>query len=153
TEGRDALIQASIPMGRVNVIEAYAIKKNGQRQEASSIERGSVRFRSFEVGSIAVLQYAHYAPAPQFLPNEFVQQWRFQAPSAQVELSRWRIVLPKDRALNVETRGPIQRAAEDVGPLQVWTLAVKNAPPLVPEPGMTPTVDELWMGAVSTVSS
>ncbi len=112
-----------------------------------------VRFRSFEVGSIAVLQFAHYAPAPAFLPNEYVEQWHFQQPSAQVEASRWRLVLPKDRVLNVETRGPVERAAEVVGEDKVWTFSVKGAPPLVPEPNMTPTADELWMAAVSTLSS
>ncbi|MFT3765320.1 MAG: transglutaminase domain-containing protein [Minicystis sp.] len=152
TEGRDALIQAKLPVrGKVTVLEAYAIKKDGERQEASSIAGGTVRFRGLDVGTITVLQYAHYAPAPRFLPNEYVEQWRFQAVSAQAESSRWWLVLPKDRALNVEVRGPIEQKAEVVGDQKVWSFAVKKAPPLVPEPGMTPPSDALWMAAVSTV--
>ncbi len=85
TEGRDALIQASIPSRRVTSLEAYSVKKNGERQEASSIQGGTVRFRGLEVGSIAVLKYAYYAPPPGFLPNEYVGKWLFQAPNAQVE--------------------------------------------------------------------
>ncbi len=112
-----------------------------------------MRFRNFEVGSIAVLQYAYYAPPPRFLPNEFVAQWRFQTPSAQEETTRWRLVLPKDKALNVETRGPIERREEVVGDQRVWTFSAKGAPPLTPEPNMTPTADELWTAAVSTLSS
>jgi tetratricopeptide (TPR) repeat protein len=154
TEGRDALIQHKLPPGgRVNVIEAYALKKNGERQEASSIQGGVVRFRGFEVGSIAVLQYTHYAPAPRFLPNEYVEQWRFQSLNAQVEMSRWRLILPKDRALNVETRGPVQSETKEMEGQKIWTFSVKEAPPLVPEPQMTPAVDSLWMAAVSTLAS
>ncbi len=113
TEGRDALMQTRLPAGgRVNVLEAYAVKKNGERQDASSTQGGMVRFRGLEVGSITVLQYAHYAPPPRFLPNEYVDHWQFQGVNAQVELSRWRLVLPKDRALNVETHGPVSSSSE-----------------------------------------
>jgi cellulose synthase operon protein C len=154
TEGRDLLIQARLPTyGRVSVIEAFSVKKNGERQDASSIQGGTVRFRSFDVGSIAVLQYAHYAPPPHFLPNEFVQQWHFQSPSMQSESARWRVLLPADRTLNVETRGPVERSTEVIGDRKVWSFSARSAPPLVPEPSATPPTDELWMAAVSTLSS
>ena len=152
TEGRDALIQARLPKGgRVTVLEAYAVKKDGERQEASSMTGGTVRFRGLEVGSIVVLQYAHYAPPPRFLPNEFVGQWRFQKVSAQVESSRWWLVLPRERKLKVEVRGSIGQKSETVGGQTVWAFTAAQVPPFVPEPSMTPAVDSLWMAMVSTV--
>ncbi|APR79891.1 Transglutaminase-like enzyme [Minicystis rosea] len=152
TEGRDGLIQARLPSwGKVTVLEAYAVKKDGERQEVSSMTGGNVRFRGLEVGSIAVLQYVHYAPPPRFLPNEYVEQWRFQSVSAQTESSHFWLVLPKDRALNVEARGPIEQTSEIVGDQKVWSFRVKNVPPLVPEPNMAPSADALWMTMVSTV--
>ena len=154
TEGRDALIQARLPQsGKLTVLEAYSITKTGERQEASSISAGNVRFRSFDVGSTTVLQYVHYAPAPRFLPNEYVETWAFQQINAQVESSRWRLVLPRERALNVELRGPVESAAEVQGEQKVWTFAAHAVPPLVPEPGMTSTSDAISMATVSTVKS
>jgi tetratricopeptide (TPR) repeat protein/transglutaminase-like putative cysteine protease len=154
TEGRDALIHSRLPThGKVKVLEAYSIKKGGERQEASSVGAGSLRFRSLDVGSIVVEQYVHYTPPPRFLPNEYVEQWKFQSINAQVELSRWRLVTAKDRELNVELRGPVERKSEIVDGQKVWTFATRGAPPLVPEPGMSPAGDALWMAAVSTVKS
>jgi transglutaminase-like putative cysteine protease/tetratricopeptide (TPR) repeat protein len=152
TEGRDALIQARLPgYGKVTVLDAYAISKDGERHEASSITNGTIRFRGFEVGSISVLQYVHYAPPPRFLPNEYAAQWRFQRVNAQIEQSRWAVALPKDRALQIELRGPVEQSAEVVGDQKLWSFAVKNAPPVVPEPGMAPIGDSLWTVAISTV--
>jgi tetratricopeptide (TPR) repeat protein len=154
TDGRDALIQVRLPThGKVNVLEAYAVRRSGERQEAASIQGGVVRFRGLEVGSITVVQFVHFAPPPRFLPNEYVSSWRFQDVNAQVESSRWRIVLPRDKKLNVEARGPIERSVDDAGDLRVWSFSAKDVPPLVPEPSMTPVVDELWAAAVSTLES
>jgi tetratricopeptide (TPR) repeat protein len=153
TDGRDALIQAHVPAGRATVLEAYAISKSGARQDAASIQGGIVRFRGLEVGSITVIQYAHFATAQRFLPNEYAGEWRFSAVNTQIEASRWRLVLPKDRALNVEVRGPVERGEEIVGDQKVYSFSIKKAPPLVPEPNMTPAEDELWMAAVSTQKS
>ena len=153
-DGRDALIQAHLPAsGRVNVIEAYAIKKGGERQDAASITGGVVRFRGLDVGSITVVKYAHFAPPPHFLPNEYASEWRFQEVNAQVEDARWRLVLPRERALNVESRGQISRSEEVVGDEKVVTLAAHHVPPLVPEPGMPPVIDELWTAGVSTLKT
>jgi tetratricopeptide (TPR) repeat protein/transglutaminase-like putative cysteine protease len=151
TEGRDAILQAHLPRGKVTVLDAYSLRKDGERQEASSIADGLVRFRGLEVGSITVLQYVHYAPPPRFLPNEYVEQWRFQGVSAQIESSRWWLVLPRERALNVELRGPVEQKAEVVGEQKIWSFSTRKAPPLMPEPGMAPAGDALWSATVSTV--
>jgi tetratricopeptide (TPR) repeat protein/transglutaminase-like putative cysteine protease len=154
TDGRDALIQAPLPTsGRLNVMEAYSIRKGGERQEASSIQGGVVRFRSLEVGSITVMQYTHFAPPPRFLPTEYVGQRPFQAVNGQVQAARWRLVLPKDRALDVAVRGPIEHGAEVVGDQKVWTFSVKDAPPLLPEPMMPPYADEQWTAVAGTLKS
>jgi tetratricopeptide (TPR) repeat protein len=154
TDGRDALISARLPQsGKLTVLEAYSVSKSGERQEASSISAGNVRFRSLDVGSITVLQYVHYAPAAKFLPNEYVETWNFQVMNAQVESSRWRLVLPRERALNVELRGPVESTSEVQGEQKVWTFSAHAVPPLVPEPGMTAPTDHLSMATVSTVKS
>jgi predicted Zn-dependent protease len=154
TDGRDTMIQARLPAsGKVAVLEAYAVRKSGERQDASSITGGLVRFRGLEVGSITVVQYAHFAPAPRFLPNEYVQEWHFQATNAQVESSRWRLVMPPGRDLTVQTHGPVERSTEVVGDRKLWTFAVKGAPPFVSEPNMTPASDELWSASVTTLKS
>jgi tetratricopeptide (TPR) repeat protein len=154
TDGRDALIQARLPTsGKVTVLDAYSLKKNGERQDASSITGGLVRFRGLEVGSITVVQYAHFAPPARFLPNEYVQEWHFQAPNAQVESSRWRLVMPQGRDLVAQTNGPVERSTEVVGDRKVWSFWVKGAPPFVSEPNMTPPSDELWSASVSTLKS
>jgi tetratricopeptide (TPR) repeat protein len=154
TTGRDALIQAPLhASGRVVVTEAYAIQKNGERQDAASIQGGIIRFRNLDVGSITVLKYASFAPRRRFLPNEYASEQHFQMANAQIESSRWRIVLPKDHTLQAETRGPVERAEEVVGDQRVVSFSAKHAPPLVPEPNMTAMEDELWMAGVSTLKS
>lgn len=152
TEGRDALIQARLPTrGKVTVREAYSVRKDGERQEASSITGGLVRFRGLDVGSTTVISYVHYAPPSRFLPNEFVADWRFSRVNAEVAAARWTLVMPKDRPLKVELRGTIQQKRENAGAQTIWSFTARNAPPLVPEPSMASPADALWTATVSTV--
>ncbi|MFZ9887895.1 MAG: hypothetical protein ACO3JL_10370, partial [Myxococcota bacterium] len=114
-QGADDLIRASIPTsGKQRILQAYSIKPNGERQEASSIRHGTVRFRSLEVGSIVVLQYVHYARPQSFLPNHYVGDWYFQGVARQSERSRWVLVLPEDRHLSVSVQGQVASREERV---------------------------------------
>jgi tetratricopeptide (TPR) repeat protein len=154
TEGRDALIQSMLPAsGRVRVLDAYAVKRGGEPQEASSITGALVRFRSLEIGSIVVIRYVHYAPAQGFLPNEFATSWSFQAVNAQTERARWKLLLDKDRPLRFAIQGDVKSATETRDGLQIRTFTADHIPPLVQEPNM-PSLSEsgarVW---VSTLAS
>jgi tetratricopeptide (TPR) repeat protein len=155
TEGRDALIQARLPgSGKVRMIESYAVRKDGERQEVSSLTGGMVRYRNLDVGSIVVRQYVHYAPPPPFLPNEYAaQRFSFQQQNAQVEKARWCLILGKERTLNQHKRGDVEIKHETIDDRQVWTFSSRGAPPLLPELDMPPAQDSLSMAAVSTVQS
>ena len=151
-QGRDALITQRVPeFGMVKILQAYSLSRHGERQEASSIRGGAVRFRSLEVGSRVVLQYVHYAPAGHFLENHFVTTWSFRLPAWQKEWSRWVLVLAKDRPLRTSVAGPIELEETVVGDRRVRIWSVKNAPPLTPEPSSPPFADLLWRVSVSTV--
>ncbi|HEX3694672.1 MAG TPA: transglutaminase domain-containing protein [Polyangia bacterium] len=150
--GRDQLIAHEIPVGgTVKILSAYSLSKTGERQEASSIRGGEVRFRSLEVGSRVVLQYVHYAPAAHFLENHFVTTWYFRTPSAQSEHPRWVLILGKDRPLRQHIDGPVSSHETVIGDRRVITYTADEAPPLVHEPSAPPTGDLLWRVSVSTV--
>lgn len=155
TEGRDALIQARLPTsGKVRMIESYAVRKDGERQEVSSLTGGMVRYRNLDVGSIVVRQYVHYAPPPPFLPNEYAStRFSFQQQNAQVEKARWCLILGKERTLNRRLRGEVETRHETIDDKQVWSFSSHNAAPLLPEIDMPPAQDALFMAAVSTVQS
>jgi tetratricopeptide (TPR) repeat protein len=155
TEGRDTLIQARLPTsGKVRMIESYAVRKDGERQEVSSLTGGMVRYRNLDVGSIVVRQYVHYAPPPPFLPNEYAsQRFNFQQMNAQVEKARWCLILGKERTLNLHKRGDVETKRETIDDKQVWSFSSRGAPPLLPELDMPPAQDALFMAAVSTVQS
>jgi tetratricopeptide (TPR) repeat protein len=151
-QGRDALITHRVPeLGMVKILQAYSLSKNNERQEASSIRGGSVRFRNLEVGSRVILQYVHYAPAGHFLENHFVTTWSFRLPGWQKEWSRWVLVLAKDRPLRTDIAGPVKLEETVVGDRRVRIWSVENAPPLTPEPYSPPMADLLWRVSVSTV--
>ena len=151
--GRDQLIARQIPTGgAVKILHAYSLSKTGERQEASSIRGGEVRFRSLEVGSRVVMQYVHYAPVEHFLESHFVATWFFRTPSAQSQRPRWVLILGKDRPLRQHIDGPISAHEDVVGDRRVITFTADQPPlPLVHEPSAPPTVDLLWRVSVSTI--
>lgn len=154
TEGRDALIQVRLPgSGKVRMVESYAIRKDGERQEVSSLSGGILRYRNLDVGSIVVRQFVHYAPPQPFLPNEYASQFSFQQLNAQVESSRWRLILDRGRKLNVFKRGAVESTTAIMEDKQVWTIAARGVAPVVPEVGMPPPRDSMFTAAVSTVQS
>jgi tetratricopeptide (TPR) repeat protein len=151
-QGRDALIAERVPsFGTLKILQAYSLSKNGERQEASSIQGGAVRFRNLEVGSRVVLQYVHYAPAGHFLENHFVTTWYFRSSSWQNEQPRWVLVLAKDRPLRTNVLGPVKLDESVVGDRRVRIWSAEHAPPLTPEPNAPPAADLLWQVSVSTV--
>ena len=151
-QGRDALITQRVPvLGTVKILQAYSLSKGGERQEASSIRGGAVRFRNLEIGSRVVLQYVHYAPAGHFLENHFVTTWYFRLPYWQNEQPRWVLVLAKDRPLRTNVAGPVKLAETVVGDRRVRIWSSEGAPPLTPEPASPPAADLLWRVSVSTV--
>lgn len=153
-QGRDALTQASVPtQGRVKLLKAYAVSKDGERQEASSVRNGVFRFRKLQVGSTVVLQYIHYAPAAHFLPNEFISDWSFESAAREHVLSHWTLVLPKDRVLHVWINGDVKHAEREEDGFKVYQFEAREVPPFVEEPSSLPLHDLLRHVSVSTVPS
>ena len=153
-QGRDAMIQAYVPtQGRLKLLKAFALSKTGERQEASSVHNGVLRFRNLTVGSTVVLQYVHYAPGGQFLPNEFASEWRFQSVAREHALSRWTLVLAKGRPLHVQITGDVAHTESEQQGFQVHRFEARDVPPLIEEPNSPPTHDLLRHVSVSTVST
>jgi tetratricopeptide (TPR) repeat protein len=151
-QGRDALIQAHVPTsGRLKILKAYALGKNGEQQETASARGGVLRFRNVTVGSTVVLQYIHYQPTGHFLPNEFVADWSFSGVAQEHVMSRWTVVLPAARALHVQTTGAVESERKDEGGYQVHRFFAKNVPPLIQEPYTPPLPDLLRRVSLSTV--
>ena len=93
-QGATRLTQAYVPAsGRLKLLKAYALGKNGERQEAASVRNGVLRFRNLAVGSTVVLQYVHYSPTGHFLPNEFASDWSFQSVAREHLRSHWTLVI------------------------------------------------------------
>ena len=150
--GRDALIVYHLPKaGEAKILQAYSLSKTGERQEASSIRNGEVRFRNLDIGSRVVLQYVHYASAARFLESHYAATWYFRSPTSQNERPRWVLVLPKDRPLRVQVEGPVTLEDAVVGDRRVRIWSAQNASPLTAEPGSPPAADLLWHVSVSTV--
>jgi hypothetical protein len=145
------MLQHHVPGGRTEILRAYSLSKAGERQEASSIRDGVIRFRQLEAGSTIVVQYVYYRSSTHFLPNHFVAQWFFSSPESQHEDSTWVLVMPKDRFLNVEVQGEIEQSSVDEGELRIRTFRARRVPPLALEPHQPPLPDLIRTVSVSTV--
>jgi len=153
-QGTQWLTKMQLPSyGTYEVLLAYSVNKAGERQESSSLQNNTVRFRRLDPGAIVVLQYVHYNPPGHFLPNHFAATWFFQAPRTQQEQSTWILVHAKDRRLRVAVHGNAKDESRDEGVLVVRTLSAEHVPPLVDEPMMPPAEDLLWHASVTTVDS
>jgi transglutaminase-like putative cysteine protease/tetratricopeptide (TPR) repeat protein len=150
--GRDELIAQALPSaGQLKILQAYSLSKRGDRQEASSITGGHVRFRNLEVGSRVVVQYVVYQPPSQFLQNEYIATDYVRLIGVQVEESRWVLCTAAERALHVHQQGPIALDEQVVGGRRVRTWTARQVPPLLTEPLGPPAGDVLWRIDVSTV--
>ncbi|MBW2461214.1 MAG: tetratricopeptide repeat protein, partial [Deltaproteobacteria bacterium] len=106
TTGRDQLIQQRLPRN-ARILSAYVRTADGDRQEASSIRDGTVRFRRLDDGATVVLQYVTDSPSRGFLPNHFVSSWWFSGHHRQTVRGRWVILLPPGRPLVTRILGEI----------------------------------------------
>ncbi|MEO6950217.1 MAG: tetratricopeptide repeat protein [Polyangia bacterium] len=153
-KGRDAMTVQRVPTnGAVKILRAYAIGEKGERQEASSIRGGEVRFRGLQVGSKTVLQYIHYAPPPHFLPGAYTATWYFQSVGRQEEDSTWILVMDKDRPLHVQLTGDVKETRTIDGDRQVRTFRAEHQRPIAQEAYMVPPIDLATRAEVSTVAS
>jgi tetratricopeptide (TPR) repeat protein len=150
--GRDALTHERLPGdGTLKILRAFSLSPTGERQEASSIRGGEVRFRTLAVGSKTVIQYIHYRPPAHFLPGAFVSPWFFQGVGRQHEESTWVIVLARGQKLHVSKIGPVEEKEELDGDRRVLTFHAAHLPPLVQEQHMPPAIDLIAQVEVSTV--
>jgi tetratricopeptide (TPR) repeat protein len=153
-KGRDGLTHERLPMqGQLKILRAYSLTDKGERQEASSIRGGEVRFRNLQIGSKTVVQYIHYMPQGHFLPNAFATQWYFQTVGRQHEDSTWVVVLPRGRKVHVEIVGPVDENRSNEGDREVRVFHAAHMPPLVQEAHMPPADDLLAQVAISTVEN
>jgi transglutaminase-like putative cysteine protease len=162
TDGRDALIRNRVP-SNARILQAFSVSPDGERQEASSIRGGVIRFRGLETGSRVVLQYVFHDPPPRFLPNHFVSSWLFQGLHRQLGEARWVVQVPAGRELAVHVQGPVEHAVRRGAggaaphdpphdPYDVHVFTAAGVPPLVPEPAMPPARDLLAMVVLSTLT-
>jgi tetratricopeptide (TPR) repeat protein len=153
TDGRDQLIQNNVPSGKVKILHAYAVQPDGERQEASSIRSGTVRFRGLMAGSITVMQYVHYARPRGFLPTHFFAEWYFQGVQAQYQHSQWVVLLPEGKELAVHGTGDFEARRERKDGRQVRIFEANGVPPFAPEPYMPSARDLLRKVSVTTLTS
>lgn len=151
TDGRDDLILNRVP-GNARILEAYSVGPEGERQEASSIRGGTIRFRGLEVGSRVVLQYVFHAQPPPFLPNHFVSSWLFQGPQRQLGVARWVVQVPAGRELATHVQGPVEHRVERGETHDTHLFTAAGVPALQPEPAMPPMRDVLAMVTLSTLT-
>jgi tetratricopeptide (TPR) repeat protein len=146
-KGRDELVRISLPEGgQVRVLKAFAQTPDGQRQEASSVDKAWVRFRNLEVGSTVVLQYAYYPRRGGALAEDFFMDWGFSMAGRHVDRMRWVVVAPKDKELHIDVDPLVKHTTSAGGG---WTVhqftrddvaAVPAEPSMVPFPDMQPHV-------------
>jgi tetratricopeptide (TPR) repeat protein len=153
-QGRDALTEVQLSKrGTLKVLRAYAISERGERQEASSIRGGQVRFRNLQIGSKVVLQYIEYEPPQPYLPGAMSTSWFFQDATAQLEDSSLVLLVPTGRTLHTQIIGHVlQKRSQEPG-FEVYRFSAQHSPPLLPEKGMSPAIDLLAQVTVSTVDS
>jgi tetratricopeptide (TPR) repeat protein/transglutaminase-like putative cysteine protease len=153
-KGRDAITHERLPThGTLKILRAYSVDKSGDRQEASSIRGGEVRFRNLQVGSRTVVQYVHYMPVGHFLPGAYVGRWYFQTVGRQSEDSTWVLVLPRGRAVHEEMIGEVNEKKSTDGDRDVRVYHAAHVGPLVQESHMPPADDLLMQVDVSTVDN
>jgi len=152
TTGRDQLIQQRLPRN-ARILSAYVRTADGDRQEASSIRDGTVRFRRLDDGATVVLQYVTDSPARGFLPNHFVSSWWFSGHHRQTLRGRWVILLPPGRPLVTRILGEIDHEESQTEEHSVHTFTATDIEPFVPEPGMIPAADLLWHVSASTLET
>jgi len=158
-KGRDELVRIGLPTdGQVRVLKAFAQTPEGQRQEASSVDKASVRFRNLEVGSTVVLQYAHYPRRGGALWDDFFSDWSFSWPGRHIDRMRWVVLAPKGKELYLDVDPRVTHSTSDLAPPAGGSWVVHqftrtDVPALPAEPGMVPVPDLQAHVVVSTMPS
>jgi tetratricopeptide (TPR) repeat protein len=158
-KGRDEIVRIGLPTdGQVRVLKAFAQTPDGQRQEASSIDKASVRFRNLEVGSTVVLQYAHYARRGGALSDDFYSEGSFSLAGRHIDRMRWVIVAPKGKELHLDVDPRVKHATSEVTAPQgtasiVHELTREDVQALPSEPSMVPFPDVQAHVVVTTLPS
>jgi transglutaminase-like putative cysteine protease/tetratricopeptide (TPR) repeat protein len=152
--GRDELVHLGLPYGgQVRVLKAFAQTPAGKRQDASSVEPSSVRFRNLEVGSTVVLQYAFYPVRNGAFSDDYFSDWTFSRLARHIDRMRWVLVAPKDKALYVDAD---PRVSHVVTQAQGWTVHEffrQDVPAVPAEPSMVPIADWQAHVVVTTLTS
>lgn len=152
-EGRDKLINVSLPYtGTTKVLQAYSLDNSGLRQEASSISGSQIRFRKLATGCVTVVQYLHYMPAPRFLENNFVGDWYLQTPYDQILTSKWILIYPEDKTLNIDMNAKVEEKNEKRAGHNIKTFTASGLNPVTYELMSPPLYDFFQKITVSTVS-
>ncbi|MDP2342615.1 MAG: transglutaminase domain-containing protein [Deltaproteobacteria bacterium] len=149
--GRDSLITDEVGRGQTKILEVYSLTPSGERQEASSISNGTIRYRGLEVGSITVVQYVSHRGTGGFLPNHYVASWRFSGFHREVRDAQWIVVTPKSKPLQVHVAGRVKHSVVDDGDQRRHLFVASDMAPLIPEVSMPPANDLLDMVTVSTL--
>ena len=158
-KGRDEIVRIGLPTdGQVRVLKAFAQTPDGQRQEASSIDKTSVRFRNLEVGSTVVLQYAHYPRRGGALSDDFYSEGSFSLAGRHIDRMRWVIVAPKGKELHLDVDARVKHATSEVTAPQgtasmVHELTREDVQALPSEPSMVPFPDVQAHVVVTTLPS
>ncbi|HEY3820350.1 MAG TPA: transglutaminase domain-containing protein [Polyangiaceae bacterium] len=158
-KGRDELVRLALPTdGQVRVLAAFAQTPDGQRQEASSVDKTSVRFRNLEVGSTVVLRYAQYPRRGGALGDDFFSDWSFSLAGGRIDRIRWVIVAPKGKELHLDVDPRVKHVTSELASAQgaasiVHELTRENVPALPSEPSMIPFADLQAHVVVTTLPS
>ena len=152
--GRDELVRLGLPgSGTVRVLRAYAETPDGKRQEASSIEKTSVRFRNLEVGSTVVLKYAHYPTKTGALGDDYFRDTAFSSLARHIDRMRWVVVASKQKPIHVAADARVRHTVRESGAWVVHEFVREGASAIPAEPNMVPLADLEAHVVVTTIPS
>ncbi len=152
--GRDELVHMALPGGgTVRVLKAYAETPDGKRQEASSVERTSIRFRNLEVGSTVVLQYAAYPRRAGALADDYFRDAAFSTLARHIDRMRWVVVASRRKALSVDADPRVKHTVTENPDWIVHEFVRENVPAIPAELSMVPLAELQAHVVVTTVPS
>ena len=152
--GRDELVHLPLPGGgAVRVLAAYAETPDGKHQDASSVEKTSVRFRNLEVGSTVVLQYASYPRRTGALADDYFHDASFSTVARHIDRMRWVVVASKRKPLHVDADPRVKHAVTESGEWVVHEFLREDVPAIPAEMSMVPAPELEAHVVVTTVPS
>ncbi len=150
--GRDRLTRMTVRAGgQHRILHAYAVDPSGQRIEASSIRRRTVRFRQLSIGSTVVLQYRIDSRPNGYMSGHLARSWWFQGVGTQMSDARWVLWVPEGTQVQQFLRGAVTRTDTKQENMTRIEWAGRNLPAIIGEPAM-PRLNEVAAHvSVSTV--